>query len=130
MSGVAQRSAITGKRLALAVGLALTTQIRRYCYANPHLLKRIPRSIHRRFRLSPPEVGQRNIELGSGYRPTSGYVHVDIARRPHVEFLVRSHSLPFSDAWADGLLAVHMLEHVAPPSVAPTLREWHRVLRQ
>src|SRR4051812_12567043 len=101
MSDVTHRMTQMGRHLAGSLGLSASSVIRRYCYAKPQRLEALPRTTRDRFRLSPPPIGHRNIELGSGYRPTPGYIHVDIARRPHVEFLIRSHKLPFADAWAD-----------------------------
>jgi SAM-dependent methyltransferase len=74
-------------------------------------------------------IGARRIEVGSGARPTPGYVHVDVdPEAPHLEACAPAWDLPFSDAWADEILASHSLEHVHPRFLLQTLREWHRVL--
>lgn len=81
-------------------------------------------------RLDPPPPGQRRIEVGSGYWPHPGYVHVDkVPTAAAVDLVASGHRLPLADQWADELLSVHMIEHVAPPFLASTLEEWHRVLR-
>jgi predicted SAM-dependent methyltransferase len=73
--------------------------------------------------------GSRRIEVGSGLRPTPGFVHVDLdPYAPHVEFVAPAWSLPFADGWATELVASHTLEHVHPRLLAKTLREWRRVL--
>jgi len=71
----------------------------------------------------------RRIEIGAGPYPTPGHVHVDIDRdAQHLEALAQADALPFPDGWATELLAIHILEHVPPPRLRATLREWHRVL--
>jgi hypothetical protein len=97
-------------------------------FAYPASLRLVPRSIVRKFRLAPPPRGERKIEIGSGYRPRDGYVHVDVARFPHVEVLSNGVSLPFKNEWGEEILAIHMLEHVRPPQIKLVLAEWHRVL--
>jgi SAM-dependent methyltransferase len=74
-------------------------------------------------------IGAHRIEVGSGGRPTPGYVHVDLdPESPHLEACAPAWDLPFSDAWADEILASHSLEHIHPRFLLQTLREWHRVL--
>lgn len=71
----------------------------------------------------------RRIEIGAGPYPTTGYVHVDIdPDAEHLEALAHGDRLPFPEGWASELLTIHVLEHVAPPRLHATLREWHRVL--
>jgi hypothetical protein len=74
-------------------------------------------------------INTRRIEVGSGGRPTPGYLHVDLdPEAPHLEICAPAWDLPFPDAWADEILANHSLEHVHPRLLLQTLREWHRVL--
>jgi SAM-dependent methyltransferase len=74
-------------------------------------------------------VGSRRIEIGGGPFPQAGYIHVDVDRGArHLEAFGPAWDLPFPDGWATEVLAVHSLEHVPPPRLLPTLREWHRVL--
>jgi SAM-dependent methyltransferase len=69
------------------------------------------------------------IEIGAGPYPTPGYVHVDLdPEAEHLEALAPGDALPFPDGWATELLAIHILEHVPPPRLEATLREWLRVL--
>ena len=74
-------------------------------------------------------LGSRRIEIGGGPFPQPGYIHVDIDRAArHLEAFADAGSLPFPTNWADEIVAVHSLEHVHPPDLVPTLREWYRVL--
>ncbi len=74
-------------------------------------------------------IGSRRIEVGSGRYAQAGYVHVDVdPRAGHVEAIAPAWRLPFPDAWATEVLAIHSLEHVPPPKLVETLREWRRVL--
>jgi hypothetical protein len=75
-------------------------------------------------------IGTRRLELGPGSRPQPGYVHADTDPwASHVELRLKGRRLPLSDGWADEILAVHVLEHVAPAEMVPTLAEWRRCLR-
>lgn len=76
-------------------------------------------------------VGSHRIEIGSGRRPQAGYLHVDPDRlSSHAEFFSAGWDLPFADAWAEEILAIHVLEHIHPTRLRETLCEWHRVLRR
>jgi predicted SAM-dependent methyltransferase len=75
-------------------------------------------------------VSPLRIEIGGGPYPTPGYMHVDAdPRSAHLEYVAPAWDLPFADASAEELLAVHVLEHIPPGFVVRTLREWLRVLR-
>jgi SAM-dependent methyltransferase len=75
-------------------------------------------------------IGSHRIEIGSGGRPTPGYIHIDTdTLAPHVEYFASGDSLPFADGWADEIVAVHVLEHVHPSKLIPTLEEWRRVIK-
>ena len=70
------------------------------------------------------------MEIGSGFAPTPGFIHVDVTpKAAGLDLLARGDRLPLADGWADEMLSVHMIEHVPPPMVVPTLRDWNRVLR-
>jgi predicted SAM-dependent methyltransferase len=74
-------------------------------------------------------VGSRRVEIGGGSAPTPGYVHVDVDRNAvHVEYYVNGRTLPLPSAWAEEILAIHVLEHVHPADLQATLNEWLRVL--
>jgi len=74
-------------------------------------------------------VLSRRVEIGSGFDPSPGYIHVDFdTRAPHVEYFSSGARLPFQDDWAEEILAIHVLEHVHPKHLFDTLAEWRRVL--
>ena len=110
------------------VAAQVGTAVRTRTYGSPERSIKIPSMVRRRLRLDPPLPGARRVEIGSGFRPSPGVIHVDVVRRPHVEFVSPGDKLPFADGWVEELMAVHMLEHVPPPRVRATLAEWHRVL--
>ncbi len=56
-------------------------------------------------------------------------MHVDADwRANHLEALATASRLPFPDNFAKEIVAIHLLEHVHPTSLAITLAEWRRVL--
>jgi SAM-dependent methyltransferase len=93
--------------------------------------RRAPALLARRMGLTDDEAyATHKIEIGGGPHPQPGFVHVD--NDPDaacLEALADAWSLPFPDSWADQLVAIHALEHIPPPRLEETLREWHRVLR-
>lgn len=110
------------------------TPLRRRYYTHPgwgeRMVGRLSERWRRRLGLDDPaSVGSRRLEIGSGGRPQPGYVHVDVDPRAwHVEAVAPAWRLPFSDGWAEEIVAVHILEHIHPQKLLPTLQEWRRVL--
>lgn len=90
-----------------------------------------PRPLVRSFDLTDASaVGSRRLEVGGGPYGQAGYIHVDIdPRAKHLEALAPAWRLPFPNDWAQEVLSIHALEHVAPNLLVPTLREWYRVLQ-
>ena len=87
----------------------------------------LSRALARRTPLPP--AGERRIEVGSGFSPRPGYLHVDaVPGLPDLDLVARD-ALPLPDDWADEVLAVHMLEHVPAGRLLDVLRGWRRVLR-
>ncbi len=87
----------------------------------------VDRALARRTPL--PAAGDRRIEVGSGFSPRPGYLHVDaLPGLPQLD-LVATDALPLPDDWADEVLAVHMVEHVPAGRLQDVLRGWRRVLR-
>ena len=120
------------RRMGRGVVASLGTPLRARAYRSPSSwwLTPLPSPLRRFWRLEVPLPGSRRIEVGSGPIPLPGYIHVDINPDSFkVDLLVRGHVLPFPDRWADEILNVHMLEHVPPPVLKATLREWRRILR-
>ncbi len=117
-------------RAMRAVGVRAASRARIYAMWHPDgaVMRAVPASLRSRWRLDPPPPGSRRIEVGSGFSPRPGYLHVDIDPRLPVDVVVSGAELPFPSAWGDELLSVHMLEHVPPPHLRSTLRRWHEVL--
>lgn len=69
------------------------------------------------------------INVGCGNRRLPGYVGVDAVARPAADHVAPADKLPFADASADEVLAVHVVEHVYEWEVPSLLQEWARVLR-
>jgi predicted SAM-dependent methyltransferase len=79
--------------------------------------------------LRRPISGPRRVEVGSGWTPQGGYVHVDVdPEAPDIDLTPRGTRLPIPDAWATHLLSIHMIEHVLPGQLEATFVEWERVL--
>lgn len=90
----------------------------------------IPPRLRRALDVEGAAVVPRRVEIGGGPFPAPGYVHVDAdPRSRHLEHVAPAWALPFADGSVEEILAIHVLEHIAPGSVVKTLREWHRVLR-
>lgn len=78
-----------------------------------------------------PEAGRRFVEVGSGLAPSPGHIHIDVSpRAKDLDLVSRGDRLRLPSEWADGLLSIHMIEHVSPFGVRRTLEEWHRVVRR
>lgn len=77
--------------------------------------------------------GQIRLNLGCGDKILEGYLNVDVAnersgRQPDVVCDIRNLSI-FPDAYADEILAVHVVEHFWRWEVQDILTEWVRVLK-
>jgi SAM-dependent methyltransferase len=92
---------------------------------------KLPARLRRRLQLDDDSaVGSHRIEVGGGPYALPGHLHVDVdPRSGHLEAVAPAWSLPFPDAWAIEIVAIHALEHVPPPRLVDTLVEWRRVLR-
>jgi predicted SAM-dependent methyltransferase len=79
--------------------------------------------------LRRPITRPRKVEVGSGWAPQRGYVHIDVdPAAPDIDLTARGTRLPIPDAWATHLLSIHMIEHVLPGQLEATFAEWKRVL--
>jgi hypothetical protein len=120
------------RRIGRWLVASLGTSLRARAYRTPDSwwLRSLPIAIRHRLRLEPPPSGSRRIEVGSGQAPRAGYIHVDVDPDSRsLDLLVHGNSMPIPTGWSDELLSVHMIEHVPPPLLRATLREWARVLR-
>lgn len=107
------------RRVGRAAVASLGTPLRVRAYRTPKCwwLRTLPAPLRRSWRLEAPLPGSRRIEVGSGWNPLPGYIHVDVDPDSFkVDLLVRGHVLPFPDDWADEVLSVYMIECSPPRS--------------
>lgn len=70
------------------------------------------------------------LHLGCGKRYLPGYVHIDMADFPHIDYRQRIEDLSgFADNSVDEIYACHCLEHFDRHQVPAVLAEWARVLK-
>ena len=70
------------------------------------------------------------LHLGCGKRYIPGFVHVDTAAFPHIDYRHDVRTLPmFDDNSVDLIYACHVIEYFDRIEVLDVLREWHRVLK-
>ena len=67
------------------------------------------------------------LDIGSGEFRYRDYTTVDLYD-PAADHNCDAGELPFPDGSVTDIWASHILEHIPPPKVQPTLREWLRVL--
>lgn len=71
------------------------------------------------------------LHLGCGKRYLKGYVHIDLADYPHIDYTHDVRRLPmFKDRSVGLIYASHVLEYFDRSEVTAVLREWHRVLKK
>jgi predicted SAM-dependent methyltransferase len=69
------------------------------------------------------------LHLGCGKRFLPGFVHVDLAEYPHVDYRSRVEDLKmFPDGQAELIYASHVLEYFDRAEIRRVLAEWKRVL--
>lgn len=68
------------------------------------------------------------LNLGCGRRKIDGYVNVDV-RDSGADVECDVQELPWPDAVADEVMAIHVLEHIPMLNAALVVREWVRVLK-
>lgn len=120
------------RRAARGIVASLGTPMRARAYRSPGSwwLRILPTPVRRWWRLQSPPSGSRRVEVGSGWLPQPGYIHIDLDPDSRsVDLLVPGHSIPLANGWSDELLSIHMIEHIPPPLLKATLREWFRILR-
>ena len=70
------------------------------------------------------------LHLGCGKRVIKGYIHIDIADYPHIDYEHDTSKLPmFAESSVDLIYASHLLEYYDRLSVKEVLNEWMRVLK-
>jgi len=78
----------------------------------------------------PAPIAIDKLELGSGYNPTPGFVHLDVnPNLPDVDIVGAAWPLDLPDGSVNELRAVDVLEHVVPyTQTDEVLADWFRVL--
>ena len=75
-------------------------------------------------------TGKVQLHLGCGKRVIPGFIHVDVADFPHIDYPVPIDSLPmFADGSVDLIYCSHAFEYFDRVQAKQVLGEWHRVLR-
>jgi len=75
----------------------------------------------------PTEV---KLHLGCGTRYIPGFIHVDIRKLPHVDYVTSADKLKmFKEGSVDLIYACHILDHFKRGQIDDVLKEWHRVLK-
>lgn len=69
------------------------------------------------------------LEIGAGKHPTPGFVHLDIRRLPHIEYVQDARKLPFPDNSLEEIRANDVLEHFPWREIRAVLKEWCRTLK-
>lgn len=70
------------------------------------------------------------LHLGCAGRYLKGYIHIDLADYPHIDYIHDIRILPmFKDASVDLIYASHAVEYFDRVEITEVLKEWYRVLR-
>lgn len=69
------------------------------------------------------------LELGSGQRPTDGYLHNDVNAFPGIDVVCGAWEIDLPDASLDEVLALGVIEHLTYGQVALTFANVHRMLK-
>jgi predicted SAM-dependent methyltransferase len=70
------------------------------------------------------------LHIGCGERYIPGFIHIDVRKLPHVDYVASADKLDmFEDNSVDLVYACHILEHFRRNQLYSVLREWHRVLK-
>ena len=70
------------------------------------------------------------LHIGCGAKYIPGFIHIDVRKLPHVDYVASADKLNmFDDNSVDLVYACHLLEHFGRNQIYDVLREWHRVLK-
>ena len=69
------------------------------------------------------------LDIGCGVHPRDGYIHLDIQKLDHVEYVQDARKLPFKDCELDGVYSSNTLEHFGWRETSTVLKEWIRVIK-
>ncbi len=90
---------------------------------------------HRRYRLSTVSsqgetVKGVKLHIGCGHRYIPGFIHIDVRKLPHVNYVTSADKLGmFEDNTVDLVYSSHVLEHFRRHEIENVLKEWFRVLK-
>lgn len=72
----------------------------------------------------------KKLHIGCGNRYIPGFVHIDVRKLPHVDYVTSADKLDmFDDNSIDLIYTCHVLEHFGRHQIEGVLKEWHRVLK-
>ena len=70
------------------------------------------------------------LHLGCGEKYIPGFIHIDVRKFPHMDYLASVDKLDmFKDNSVDLIYACHLLEHFKRNQIENILKEWYRVLK-
>jgi predicted SAM-dependent methyltransferase len=70
------------------------------------------------------------LHIGCGERYIPGFIHIDLADYPHIDYKSDVSNLSmFEDSSVDLIYACHVLEHFKRYEIEKVLKEWYRVLK-
>jgi len=70
------------------------------------------------------------LHIGCGEKYIPGFIHIDIRKFPHVDYVSSADKLDmFDDNSVDLIYSCHLLEHFRRDQVEGILKEWYRVLK-
>lgn len=76
-------------------------------------------------------MAEIKLHLGCGKRYLPGYIHIDLADYPHIDYKHDIKTLPmFEDCSVDLIYASHVIEYFDRIEVITVLKEWYRVLKE
>lgn len=72
----------------------------------------------------------KKLHIGCGDRYIPGFIHVDVRKFPHVDYVTLADKLGmFEDDSVDLIYSCHLLEHFRRYQLENVLKEWYRVLK-
>jgi len=70
------------------------------------------------------------LHLGCGKRYIPGFIHIDIRKFPHIDYVSSVDKLDmFKDNSVDLIYCCHVIEHFKRNQIENVLKEWYRVLK-
>jgi len=73
---------------------------------------------------------EKRLHIGCGDRYIPDFIHIDIRKLPHVDYVTSADKLDmFENDSVDLIYSCHALEHFRRHQIEHVLEEWHRVLK-